>query len=147
MTRKIIVLHSQLIYFMSQTRKRGLLTASKANFNLFSIFAQEVFQPTKYSEMAVDYSKMASEEQNTKKSYILNIKGSIKRKIGERDLQSVKSQRESAFPVKRSFRSSAKMNGSLNFNKSIRLLMKMQNNRGPSREWTAYGWAVVHPET
>ena len=40
----------------------------------------------------------------------------------------------SAFLVKRSFRFSAKMNGSVNFTKSGRSLMKMQNNRGPSRE-------------
>ena len=31
---------------------------------------------------------------NTKKSHIPNIKGSIKAKIGEKDLESVKSQRD-----------------------------------------------------
>ena len=47
----------------------------------------------------------------------------------------------SVSPVNRSFRSSAKMNGSLNINKSGWSLIRMQNNRGPSRE--PYGTALV----
>ena len=70
---------------------------------------------------------------NTKKSHILNIKGSIKANIGEKDLESVKCQRDLGLIIQQNL----SWNGNClsRSRKAMSALLKMKRNLSCSFDW------------